>query len=99
MTDEKQDVIAQQVEERLKKVMNLLSEVQELEPGTPFVFYALGEQKYLSRCGLDYIQLGMLTELEAVIILPSARAFHSIQAQQKKSPIIKPGQLVPVSNK
>jgi hypothetical protein len=95
MTD---NAIAEQVELRLAKVMELLHEVQDLQPATPVVFYALGEKKYFSRCGLDYIQLGMLEEMKAVIILPSARAFHAIDAQKKKSPIIQPS-LVPVSTK
>jgi len=86
MSDEarEEERIAAEVDKRFEQVLNILKEVQELQPRTPYIFYALGDKKFLSRSGMDLLQLGMITEIGAVITLPSAQAFHALDAQQKR---------------
>jgi len=81
----------EEVQEKLNQATELLREVGEADPAQPIVFYATGETKYLSLNGNDYILLGMLSELQAIVSFPSAASFHAFKRQQDPPRIVTPG--------
>jgi hypothetical protein len=83
MTDNQEEATAQEVDAKFNQILNLIADIQSMSPRTPLIFYGLEGSRFIARSGMDLIQLGMLSEMEALITLPTARAYHSIEEKKK----------------